>query len=1520
MFLCKPNKETIAELSEAYGKDISTNYNGIHELSFKLPYVIEKNKKFIRNDHVDMLRGHFLIRYEVGSTKEYFIISKPRNSTDDGREVKEVSCFLLPYELNKKIIRNYKETKKLYDEFGSDGILNETLLYKSNWKIGYINEELKNTYRSIDVSEQSLVTFISDLCETYDCVVKWDTVNRTVSFYKHSEIGTDKGLSIEHGKYLRSIEEDPDFDNVTTRLYVYGKDNISINKFNPTGSDFIESFAYYMYPFERDASKNVIKHSNYMSDSLCHALLDYDVLLESKRGQFNDLLTQKEGLLATLFTKQNELDTLNSELIIIQDNIDLALADKASTTTLENDKATKQSEIDVKQSEIDTINLDLDTVDSEVISVSNSISLENNFTPEQIEERSYYINEEVWLDNNYYDEKELYDEGIKRLKRISQPIISYRIDIVDFLKVVECQRDWSKLVLGDIVTIKYPNFNINIKAKIVSIRRNEDDNTIELEIANADDIKNGFVQLKDFVKTATSSSKQLDMYSSIWNKSEENETKLSEFINSKFDATKNQIQAGVNQLVEITRRGVVVRDPNDPNTYLVLQNGVMAITKDNGKTWGHAITKDGIVGERIWGRQIISESGIFEGIEILDSSGNKIVEIGKYIDDVGDNQLGIKINGGSLEIVNGLPENQLNESSVTKWNSAESNANEHTNLQITEVNTVTSNLQTQISDFSSDGKFTLAEANSLEVTLLQVKKESIDLINIAASLEITTEKVNYETSLSELDTELTTNWINQSSYPLDVTATQRTVIITKLENVQNTKSILINKIGEIRDVNVKGYVDKQIGEVNTSIANLESDIDTVFSDASLTNIEANSLENTLAQVKKESNDLITVATGLDITTEKTNYSSSLTSLETEINKWVNQLSYPMTITETERTNIQTALENVQDAKSKLINKIAIIRENNATSVANTAQDSADQAQTDANAANSKLTEIASDSKLTPSEKQATKKEWDIIVSEKPLLELQANSFGVTTEKVNYTNSYDSLNTYLSTLLSDLTVTSDIVGNDFRLKFKTYYDNRTTLLNKISDVTKSVADNSIQQDASYNNVKINSTNGLVVTNQDATQTKVNGDGVEVQGGNITVYDEVGNLVMDGRGLNPLETSGWGVTTGLTFAESSFIPNDYVEVRATSSISSTTALPTYLYLEDVSKLGSYGRIYKTGTWGKYLDYDQVDITNKRIRVTYNDAEIETNNYLYASSVDGVSKSAPSGISRLQIKSGSVVLKNGKYVKFNSDVTYDLPINIGFTDMDGWTYRVLYVNGDGVITHVSDGTSGLVYDEKNLKKYPRNPRYSSMGTGTPDENAIVLGAILCGTDATKPFNSYIFMHPDFRDERAVKVSTERVSLGWLSNENVEKSMLSNSTVTYGSWAKSGLSMASGETYEIAVPVGKGKRLAVVSISTTDTKNVADDHVGYGAVLHVGLKDPYVDAWQPRVSVGYGNYFIDGYAEDNYGKYIVSQSSLGWSYRRIQDAFLKIGADGEVYLHIVLHQYTGSETRHIRLGWYAM
>ncbi|UQT00668.1 tail fiber protein [Enterococcus phage vB_OCPT_CCS1] len=194
--------------------------------------------------------------------------------------------------------------------------------------------------------------------------------------------------------------------------------------------------------------------------------------------------------------------------------------------------------------------------------------------------------------------------------------------------------------------------------------------------------------------------------------------------------------------------------------------------------------------------------------------------------------------------------------------------------------------------------------------------------------------------------------------------------------------------------------------------------------------------------------------------------------------------------QTDANNAQNSANNAQSSA------------NQAQTDATNAQNSANKAQADATKANQSIADLSNDNLVTPNEKLDLKKEWEIIVAEKPKNDAQADKFGVS--KTTYGTAYNALNTYLTPILANLTTNSAIVGQTMRDTFKTYYSARTDLLNAIASKAKDLADNA--QDTA-DNIAVGTRNLLIGT-QDFSKGKYPGNT------HITITDEklFGNAVM------------------------------------------------------------------------------------------------------------------------------------------------------------------------------------------------------------------------------------------------------------------------------------------------------------------------------------------------------------------------------------------------------------------------
>lgn len=99
--------------------------------------------------------------------------------------------------------------------------------------------------------------------------------------------------------------------------------------------------------------------------------------------------------------------------------------------------------------------------------------------------------------------------------------------------------------------------------------------------------------------------------------------------------------------------------------------------------------------------------------------------------------------------------------------------------------------------------------------------------------------------------------------------------------------------------------------------------------------------------------------------------------------------------------------------------------------------------------------IASDSSLTPSDKQQVANEWARIQGEYWSIMARADQYNVPTD--SFTVYFQALEDYLTPLLADMSTTSEITGTEFRKVFSDYYE----ISSNMSDLIDDAIDESIK---------------------------------------------------------------------------------------------------------------------------------------------------------------------------------------------------------------------------------------------------------------------------------------------------------------------------------------------------------------------------------------------------------------------------------------------------------------------------
>jgi len=303
-------------------------YGGINTLNFSIPFVCSDflTHETIDNPVVSLIKPFYLVKYDG----EWFIIDKVDKISDD-KSVLNIRTYSLGYELKNKNIRAFKTgvvgnpVKNLTDTMN-------LLLVNTNWIVDHVDTSLDLLYRAIEISDKSVLdAIINDVCIKWDCVPKFSTETRKISFVDYKTDGVDLGLYISENKYLKNIQFEMEEDSICTKLKVFGKNNISINQVNPSGQNYISDFSYF-------------KQDGYMTSGLKTALNNYETAISNNQTAFQNYVSQKTILQTQLLDKEHELDVYKTDstlgLNAIQQAKDIAISNgqdiNATQTTIES--------------------------------------------------------------------------------------------------------------------------------------------------------------------------------------------------------------------------------------------------------------------------------------------------------------------------------------------------------------------------------------------------------------------------------------------------------------------------------------------------------------------------------------------------------------------------------------------------------------------------------------------------------------------------------------------------------------------------------------------------------------------------------------------------------------------------------------------------------------------------------------------------------------------------------------------------------------------------------------------------------------------------------------------------------------------------------------------------------------------------------------------------------------------------------------------------------------------------------
>ena len=320
LWLAKPNKKIIQRLNGIENLQGTFNYMNQNQITFDVNSHIfdEMTQEQKKNPAIHKVKNKYLIKFVYNGQEDWFVINNKSEQAQE-KDYISITADYIGKELDTKRIGDIEEI----------GITIESLFNKFlpvvalNWSVRHIDPKLAKVKREYNLSDASVSSLIEAVCEQTDAVVVFHNFDRQLSFIHRDNAGKFKGLKVKESTYLKSFTDTQNSADLVTRLYLMGKDGLTINGINPAGTSYIEDFSYFMKPFERDSNRRVIRHSDYMSDALCHALLDYQEYFSNRQEEYEKLSEDYEKLLKEQLEEDFKLSEISATLSNLEERIEI---------------------------------------------------------------------------------------------------------------------------------------------------------------------------------------------------------------------------------------------------------------------------------------------------------------------------------------------------------------------------------------------------------------------------------------------------------------------------------------------------------------------------------------------------------------------------------------------------------------------------------------------------------------------------------------------------------------------------------------------------------------------------------------------------------------------------------------------------------------------------------------------------------------------------------------------------------------------------------------------------------------------------------------------------------------------------------------------------------------------------------------------------------------------------------------------------------------------------------------------
>lgn len=367
-YLCNPDGRELFPIA-AKDRTVTLRFNDLSVIEFTLPAKLEKSdgtviEKVEYYDYVETMRLIFATKIGwfkiVNVTENDDGVTKSKSVTAESLQTTFKDRGFLSEERVYKFYNPDDPTDSTYDASDDGAIpsvvgqlatqlgirldlnqgLDEPEQPYDEWTITYINEHLYYTGAgSTCRTFTEGVTYgydwmVNDVEDAFEVIFVFDFMNRAIQIKAVSEVATRSNLCFSFSNFMNSVEVVEDASNITTVLSCSGN-GVDITGVNPTGTNYIVDFSYYM---------DKVKH-RWMSDALIAKLEAWKTEVEANKENYTKLVSQLRSQYASRTSSNTTLTMISTELQDLKNARDKYITAEATNSSLAGVVAAEAVEI-----------------------------------------------------------------------------------------------------------------------------------------------------------------------------------------------------------------------------------------------------------------------------------------------------------------------------------------------------------------------------------------------------------------------------------------------------------------------------------------------------------------------------------------------------------------------------------------------------------------------------------------------------------------------------------------------------------------------------------------------------------------------------------------------------------------------------------------------------------------------------------------------------------------------------------------------------------------------------------------------------------------------------------------------------------------------------------------------------------------------------------------------------------------------------------------------------------------------